>query len=275
MRRPRIQAGMRSRAFAASFLVLGVLAGCGSDDDAGSEPAAKTTTLPTVETQPTTTVPQTAPAVLRVYFLREGKVEVAAHAVVAGPAVARAAIVQLLAGPTSAERSRGLTSDIPPGVKLERLAIEDGTAEMELSQPLERTALAQVVYTLTQFPTVHDVRLDGEEHVRGDFEEQTPAILVDSPVPGEEIASPVRIEGTANTFEATFNVEVVDADGDVLGKRFVTATSGSGTRGTFSADVPFKAASEGPGELVVFELSAEDGSRIHEVRIPLRIRLPR
>jgi hypothetical protein len=156
---------------------------------------------------------------------------------------------------------------------IEDLAIDDDTtAVVELSQPLDELATAQVVYTLTQFTSVRRVRLEGEEHARGDFEDATPAVLLESPVPGEEVTAPVRIEGTANTFEATFNVEVVDADGKVLGKRFVTATSGSGTRGTFDAEVPLRTMREGPGEVVLFELSAEDGSRIHEVRIPVQIR---
>jgi germination protein M len=118
---------------------------------------------------------------------------------------------------------------------------------------------------------VQRVRLEGEEHLRTDFETETPAILVESPTAREEVSSPLRITGSANTFEATFNVEIVDERGRVLGKRFVTATSGSGTRGTFDAEVPFKASAKGPGKLIVFELSAEDGSRIHEVEIPLQI----
>ncbi len=96
---------------------------------------------------------------------------------------------------------------------------------------------------------------------RADLEEFAPSVLVESPTVGEQVSSPLRIIGTANTFEATFNVEVVDAKGRVLGKRFVTATSGSGTRGTFDAEVPFKATGAGPGKLIVFELSAEDGSQ--------------
>jgi hypothetical protein len=35
--------------------------------------------------------------------------------------------------------------------------------------------------------------------------------------------------------------------------------------------VPFKVAEQGPGKLVVYELSAEDGSRLHEVEIPLEL----
>jgi hypothetical protein len=33
--------------------------------------------------------------------------------------------------------------------------------------------------------------------------------------------------------------------------------------------VPFQVAEKGQGKLVVYELSAEDGSRLHEVEIPL------
>ena len=47
---------------------------------------------------------------------------------------------------------------------------------------------------------------------------------------------------------------------------FVTATSGTGTRGTF--DFTTKAVDD-PATLVVFETSAEDGSRTREVEIPL------
>jgi germination protein M len=260
---------MRFRAFAASALALGVLAGGCGGDESSSPPAERSTIPPTVDAK---TSP--APAILRVYLLDDGKVAVASRAVVAGPAVARAALNALLEGPTPEESARGLTSAIPAGTTLEALELEDGTMLAELSEPLDQAAMAQVVYTLTQFPTVRRVRLEGEDHVRADFEEETPAILVESPVPDEEVSSPLRLEGTANTFEATFNVELVGADGTVLAERFVTATSGSGTRGTFEAELPFGASEEGPGELVVFEISAEDGSRLHETRIPVEITLP-
>jgi hypothetical protein len=49
-------------------------------------------------------------------------------------------------------------------------------------------------------------------------------------------------------------------------KNFVTATSGTGTRGTFD----FTTGSfDDVTALRVFELSAKDGSRINEVEIPL------
>ena len=129
-------------------------------------------------------------------------------------------------------------------------------------------ALAQIVYTLTQFPDTDVVEFLGEEYARGDFEEQTPSVLVESPLPFDEVTSPITATGTANTFEANFQYELLDADGDVVDENFVTATSGTGTRGTFeftTADV------DDVATLVVFESSAEDGSRMNEVEIPLTV----
>jgi hypothetical protein len=113
---------------------------------------------------------------------------------------------------------------------------------------------------------VASVEVDGEKYTRADFEDQTPSVLVESPLAFDEVTMPVTVTGTANTFEATFHYELVDAAGTILDEDFVTATSGSGTRGTFeftTADVDDVYA------LVVFERSAEDGSRMREVTIPL------
>jgi hypothetical protein len=106
---------------------------------------------------------------------------------------------------------------------------------------------------------------------RADVEDFAPAILVEHPVPDETVTSPLHVTGTANTFEATFNYRLEDANGKTLAKDFVTATSGSGTRGTFDFSVPFTVGSAQNGTLAVFELSAEDGSVIHELDIPLRL----
>ena len=55
----------------------------------------------------------------------------------------------------------------------------------------------------------------------------------------------------------------------MVDSNFVTATSGTGTRGTF--DFTTKAVDD-VASLVVFERSAKDGSRINEVEIPLPAR---
>lgn len=179
-----------------------------------------------------------------------------------------------------AERALEVLYDGPSDDEVEALGLEtrlsgdppevtvaDGVATVELGDGLlPPEALAQVVFTLTQFPEIERVAIDTATHTRADFEDVTPAILVESPLPFEEVATPLTVTGTANTFEANFHYELLDADGNVVDENFVTATSGTGTRGTFeftTADVDDVAA------LVVFETSAEDGSRMREVRIPL------
>jgi germination protein M len=191
--------------------------------------------------------------------------------VITGPQVGTAAVRELLKGPAADDE--GVETAVPAGVKLQSLGITNGVATVELSQQLtDDAAQAQLVYTLTQFPTVKRVDFGADAPVgRRAFEAQTPPILVESPLPGEDVDSGFEVTGTANTFEATFNYELKDASGKVLRKNFVTATSGSGTRGTFRFSVPYRVDEPQQGTLVVFELSAEDGSRIHESEIPLRL----
>ena len=90
-----------------------------------------------------------------------------------------------------------------------------------------------------------------------------------SPAVGERVRAPIRLHGTANTFEANFTIRVTDRNGRVLREHFATATSGSGTRGTFDVRFPVPGDYEGPIQLVVFEPSAKDGKPLHTVRIPL------
>ena len=110
--------------------------------------------------------------------------------------------------------------------------------------------------------------LDGPQD-RADFEDQSPPILVESPVFGDVVTSPLQLQGTANTFEANFEYEVLAPDGTKLAGTFVTATCGTGCRGTFDEQVIFDAGDADAITLVVLERSAEDGSRTNEVRIPL------
>jgi germination protein M len=194
--------------------------------------------------------------------------------VAATRAVAGAALTQLLAGPTTDERVDGFTTRVPAQVALGPPRLEGDTLDLGASPNLDAKEAAQIVYTMTQFPSVHRVRLGALVFTRASFEDQTPAILVESPLPGETVSSPVRVRGTANTFEATFEVELLDASGRRIAGHFVTATSGSGTRGTFDTTIDAPSAS-GHVTLAVYELSAANGRRINEVRIPLVATSPR
>jgi germination protein M len=205
---------------------------------------------------------------LAVYFLRDGKVAASQREVPETQAVATAALTALLAGPDQAEASAGLSSALSASQEFHDLTVDGGVAHLTLTGDLSPEAEAQVVYTLTQFSTVKAVELGGTRFTRRSFEDVTPAILVESPVPGETISSPLRIHGTANTFEATFVVKL-DISGRQAFKQVVTATSGSGTRGTFDVSIPFATGSGGLATLTAYEESAEDGRPIHVVQIPL------
>lgn len=225
--------------------------------------------------------------------MRVDKLTVVGRSVSATPAVAGAAMTALLAGPTPAETSSGIGTAIPTGTALKSVSIANHTATVDLSSrfsagggSLSMTArLAQVTYTLTQFPSVQGVvfRLDGApvsvfggegiilDHpaTRASFESVTPAILVESPTPGATAAGPLRVWGTANVFEAQFRLEVVDGAGRVVASQPVRAASGTGTRGPFDVTVPL--ASAGPVTLKLFDLSAKDGSRQDLVSVPLEL----
>jgi germination protein M len=239
---------------------VAVAAGCGGDDEA------------TPTDTDTATVPAEASKV-HVYWLLEGKVWPARRDVDATGGLETATVSALLEGPTEQEQADlSFSTAMPEEVEDIELSIEDGVATVEVDAELPDDPLAQLVYTLTQFPTVESVAIQDRTLTRADFEDQTPAILVESPLAFEDVTSPLQVTGTANTFEANFQYELTDTDGLIVDENFVTATSGTGTRGTFDFTtdeftVPF----DGVGSLIVFEASAEDGSRINLVEIPLRM----
>jgi Immunoglobulin-like domain of bacterial spore germination len=99
-----------------------------------------------------------------------------------------------------------------------------------------------------------------------------PAISVDSPAAGATVSSPLRVRGSANTFEATLELEVRSDEGEKLAAAVVTATCGTGCRGTFDEELGFDPGDAEAITLVAFERSARDGSRINVVRVPLEVR---
>lgn len=81
-------------------------------------------------------------------------------------AVARAALEELLKGPTNQEKSQGFLTSINSGVKIQKLTIENGTAMVDFDEQLEyqvggscRVAAirAEITKTLKQFPSVKSV----------------------------------------------------------------------------------------------------------------------
>lgn len=306
--------GMRRRDLLLWLALSSVASACRTMTTPTAEPGGVSTPSPTLETttpiptilptpatpasqataEPATPVPQSTLPVA-VYFLREEKLAVVRRRVNQTPRVGTAALEELLSGPTAREAAWGFTTEIPVDTRLLNLTIDDGVATVNLSPEFGagggafsmRARVAQVVYTLTQFPTVTSVRfqltgqpvayLGGEGVVlepppgRQDFEDLLPIILVEEPGPGETVQSPLRVRGSANTFEATFMVRLTTTAGATLLEQSAMATSGSGTRGTFDLLLDFELNEPTEGLLRLWEYSARDGSEINVVEIPLRL----
>jgi hypothetical protein len=96
-------------------------------------------------------------------------------------------------------------------------------------------------------------------------------IAVALPQTGASVQSPITVAGSANVFEATVSVRVLDANGDVIVEAFTTAACGTGCRGDFNAQVEIPVDTEQPATIQVFESSAQDGSMINAVEIPVTL----
>jgi hypothetical protein len=230
--------------------------------------------------------------IVRTYFFLDDAVDGAPaivpvlRTVPATTAAARAAMLELLAGPTDKERAAvpAITTLIPDGVKLLGIVIAGRTATVDLSAAFEagggsfamRGRLAQVTWTLTQFASVDRValQLDGEPVTvfssegivlddpltrATDRDELLPPIFIDRPAWGAALLTPGHVTGVANVFEAQFRIALLDAGGDVLMERAVLATCGSGCWGSFEVHVAYDVTSAQWGTLRVWDPSEGDG----------------
>jgi hypothetical protein len=271
-------------------------------------PAAPARSLPAATAQPpsgrqaptSTPVPAATPTQgtarqigLQTWFTRQGKLFVTERTVPATASVGGAALDRLLAGPSAAEYAAGVRSQIPAGTQLLGLRIASGTATVDLSSSFGSAAspsmmplrIAQVVYTLAQFPTVTGVRFEingqGVTLVGGVpaqdpqtpamYDGYLPAITVQNPVIGEQLSSPVTVSGTADVFEAVVSVRILDSAGGEIARTFTTASCGTGCRGDYSVAVQYSVPKAGPGTIEVFESSAKDGQPVNVQLIPVTL----
>jgi germination protein M len=198
--------------------------------------------------------------------------------------VARAALNALFDPEQVLDQYSQLSTAIPAGSKVLGISIKNGVATVDLSSGFEsgggsasaKFRLGQVVYTLTQFSTVRSVLfqvegrtvttfgpegivLDGPQS-RKDFEEQLPSIFVDRPAFGAAANNPTRVTGTANVFEATFRIALLDSSRKVIVDQRAMATCGSGCRGTFDVTLQYDVPKAQWGTLRTYFGSAVDGS---------------
>jgi germination protein M len=293
--------GARSPRWARTLLCIAsalslLLAACDDGDDPGAAPSdAPVTASPAASASPDAP-PSASPTTMpvRLWLTLEDSISLTTRqALVMPPRFGTAAVTELVKGPTETEASNGFGTAVPGGSQLLDLAIADGIATVDLSSEFEsgggslsvRLRLAQLVYTLTEFPTVQGVLVEIEGRpattfssegfaihsplTREDFEDLVSPIVVEAPAPGDTVTSPVTVSGTANVFEANVSLRILGPDGEVIAETFTTATCGTGCRGTYSKNVPFQVVEETEGVIEVYESSAEDGSAIHVVRVPV------
>ncbi len=202
------------------------------------------------------------------------------------PGIAAATLRALIDGPVAAEEDLidGLSTSVPADTLLLGIDIADGVATVDLSREFEAgggslsmfSRLAQVVYTVTQFPTVDDVRfhLDGQPVTtfsgegiewegtvtREDLLTVVPTVFVDTPAAGAEVAGgSLRITGKAAVFEANFEYRLETADGTVLDEGFAMSDHGQGW-GAVDVTIPYEVDGRTEATLTVWEVSAKDGS---------------
>lgn len=255
--------------------------------------ASSSPSSPSAEPIPSPEPSPSGTTIVRAYFMLGGPFRSAGlvpvlREIPATKAVARAAMNALLDGPNVSERgaSPAISSMIPVGTELLGLSIDEGVATVDLSAAFEPGGhlesrvgrIGQVVYTLTQFPTIKSVALllegrpvtaFGPEGIvlhgpvsraelveigfEGMFESVLPAVFVDGPAWGATLGNPGRVTGTANTYEAWLMVSLYDASGRQLYESHATATCGTGCRGTFDITVSYVLADAQWGTLRVFE----------------------
>jgi germination protein M len=279
----------------AALLAAGVGA-CGRSGGSSPAPVATVTLTASPTTSAgATTAPTATPSArtrLSLYYLAGETLGVAERRVPLTTKPATAAMTALLAGPTAAEQTAGLTSAVPGGTRLLGLSIDGTTAKVDLSAEFSsgggslslQARVAQVVYTLTQFKTVDSVKfllegsavdalggeglMLGEGQTRADWRDFEPPIFVESPGVGAALTSPFTLSGTASVFEGSFTARLVDDAGGSIVRTQVQASAGAPERGRFRTTISFGTAAQS-GTLIVYSQSMEDGSRQNEVRIPV------
>jgi hypothetical protein len=226
-----------------------LLALAAASSGCGSQSASQTTTVATPPSTSTTRTPVSpTPTALTVFRVADGTLHPEVVRVPHTAAVASAALGALrLAAPVT---------------------ISGGTARVQLSGATP-DEVAEIVYTLTQFPSVARVDVAGRVGLtRDDFAAYLPIIFVESPAGGSDVPTTITVSGTATVFEATLVVELV-RDGQVLEKQTVTASEGAPARGTFTTTL--HAPSAGPAVVTAFAPSAENGTPQHQVDVPVTV----
>lgn len=101
--------------------------------------------------------------------------------------------------------------------------------------------------------------------------EELAFIFVSEPRIGAEVTPGFEVAGCSNTFEASFQYELLDAEGEALASDFGMASCGTGCVGDLSFTVDYVIDEPQVGSLHVFTTSPKDGAEAELNVLPLRL----
>ena len=98
-------------------------------------------------------------------------------------------------------------------------------------------------------------------------------LVIESPLPGETVATGVAVRGTASTHPSADGLAylVYDARGGVIGMGEIPVAADSGNQGTFAAPVSFLAGAGGPGRIEIVDVHRDDGSAMARASVQVRL----
>ncbi|TCT16086.1 sporulation and spore germination protein [Natranaerovirga pectinivora] len=97
---------------------------------------------------------------------------------------------------------------------------------------------------------------------------QNVAFRIFEPIPGSEVKDQIVVRGLARVFEATIQYEFEDGH-FLFDKGFTTASEGAPGWGEFEIIIDLDEIDFNSGSIILYEESAKDGSRLHELVIPV------
>jgi len=97
-----------------------------------------------------------------------------------------------------------------------------------------------------------------------------PAIILEQPVTGARVTSPVTVRGQANVFEGHVNIRVLDSRFRKVGEGFGMAAMGE--YAPFTAEVAYRVSADQWGYIDAFWISPKDGAEVDKVTVKVYLR---
>lgn len=255
----------RRRMAVAIALVLALAVACSST----SHPAAATST--SASTRNGTAGGSAAVEGFTPFFLKGGQVSPGHRRPTPTTDPLGTALRTLIAGTDAVDVAAGLSNAVAKNVVIDSVTQQGHIAIVDFGRKFEsantRPQVGQVVYTLTQFPGIDQVQflIDGQPNgatgvppwSRGDLADMTPAILVLTPAPADQLTTPFPCQGLTQ-LTVPMTCVVLDAQGHRVA---TTAVAGPTTTST-TTTVLGVAGSLAPGS-VQFNLRVQVTGAVH------------